>query len=251
MIGAHRDDADTDAAEIDLVLALERHVRLAECRILEQLGIDRRPRPEHLGGLHSELLDVLHLALCAQHPGRCRERLRTEVMLGMDMCRHQVHRARCAEPLRDLSDSRAVARTEPGVDHQHARLADHEADIGDERNAVVRDDMHVRADPAQPVDLDDRVRGICANPWLAAISARIAAPRTVRRDITAASLSSGLTVPQTAKGVKVAGSRSTHEDASRARRRDPGLARHQPLSRATATRRPCSRTTCRATCSGI
>ena len=49
------------AAEIEVVVALERDVGLAEIRVLEQFGIDCGTAGENLSELQAGLGDVLHL----------------------------------------------------------------------------------------------------------------------------------------------------------------------------------------------
>ena len=70
----------------------------------------------------------------------------------------EILRPRAAELLRYLFDRRAIAWPEAGVDRELGVLADDEADIGNERDAVVRNDLDVGGDLAQPLGLDDRRR---------------------------------------------------------------------------------------------
>ena len=137
---------------------LERDVRLAKVRVLEQLGIDWGTACEHLGELQAGLGDLIHLVDRADQRGRGRKRLGAEVVLGMNVCGDEKQRLRAGELLRHLVYRRTVARAEAGVDDEHGAIADDVADIRHQGDAVVRDDVDVGGDLAEPLDLDDRLR---------------------------------------------------------------------------------------------
>ena len=67
-------------------------------------------------------------------------------MLGVEMGGDQEGAALAAERAGDAGDDAAVARPEPGVDHEDSRLADHEADIGHHRHVAVGEDSYVLGD---------------------------------------------------------------------------------------------------------
>src|SRR5262249_38492380 len=61
MVRAYGCEFRMHATEIEVVIAVERDVRLPEIRVLEQLGIDWGTAGEHLGELQAGLGDLLHL----------------------------------------------------------------------------------------------------------------------------------------------------------------------------------------------
>ena len=135
MIGAQRNEPDTDAAEIELVLALERQVRFAKLASLSNSALiaDRDLNRSAVCRPNSSMSCTGPCATSWSLPERPAHRGHARDARASSPGRAcAIHRAaRC-----DLGDGRAVARTEPGVDHQHARFADHEADIGDERTLL-------------------------------------------------------------------------------------------------------------------
>ena len=70
----------------------------------------------------------------------------------------KIERLRAGEFLRHLVYRRAVAWAQAGVYHEHGAIADDVADVGHPWDAVVRDDVDVGGNLAEPLDLDDRRR---------------------------------------------------------------------------------------------
>ena len=97
-----------------------------------------------LGEAQARLGDVFDLVGRADQFGRVRKRLGAEIVLGMNVRGDEIKRFVAGELLRHLVNRRAVARAEAGVDHEHGAVADDVADIGHQRDAVVRDDVNVR-----------------------------------------------------------------------------------------------------------
>src|SRR6476620_7961031 len=62
MVWAHGCEFRLNATEIEVVVALERDVGLAEIRVLEQVGINCGTAGKDLGELQAELGDILLLA---------------------------------------------------------------------------------------------------------------------------------------------------------------------------------------------
>ena len=84
-------------AEIESVIVIERNIRLAEIRILEQLRVDRGTGGKNFGELQAELGDIFDLILRADQVGGAGEGLGAEVMLGMDVGGDKIKRARAGE----------------------------------------------------------------------------------------------------------------------------------------------------------
>ena len=70
----------------------------------------------------------------------------------------KIERLRAGEFLRYLVYRRTIAWAQAGVDHEDGAIADDVADVGHQWDAVVRDDVDVGGDLAEPLDLDDRRR---------------------------------------------------------------------------------------------
>src|SRR5215475_3501663 len=92
------------------------------------------------------------------NPGGVREGLGAEVVLGMKVSGDEIERLRAGEFLRDVVHGRAVARAEAGIDHERGAIVHDVAYIRHQRDAVVWDDMDMRGDLPEPLDLDDRRR---------------------------------------------------------------------------------------------
>ena len=68
----------------------------------------------------------------------------------------------CRRFSRHLVDRRTVAWAQAGVDHEHGAIADDVADVGHQWDAVVRDDVDVGGDLAEPLDLTIGAGPVCA-----------------------------------------------------------------------------------------
>ena len=158
MVWSHGCEFRPHAAEIEVVVALERDVGLAEIRVFEQLGIDCGTAGEDLGELQAELRDVFDLVGRADQLGRVRKGLGAEVVLGMNVGGCEIERLGAGEFFRHLVYRRTVAWAQAGVDHEYGAIADDVADIGHQWDAVVGDNVDVGGDLAEPLDLDDRRR---------------------------------------------------------------------------------------------
>ncbi len=130
---------------------VEEHIGAPELHVLQQIGHNRRPARERSVRAEPELVEILLLRPRDDELRRRRKRRTPRGVLGVKMGRHQIEVGIPAH-LGDLAQNRLrVSWTEARVDNHGRAPADDDADIGDERNAVVRNDVDVVR------DLDGRV----------------------------------------------------------------------------------------------
>src|SRR4029078_5696598 len=76
VVRTHGDELHFHTAEIERVIPIEGHVRLAEIDILEQFGIDRRATREHLRKLQAKIRNVLRLVVWTDQRAALKKDLR-------------------------------------------------------------------------------------------------------------------------------------------------------------------------------
>jgi hypothetical protein len=144
VVGAHRIDLRLDAAKVNGVVPVKYDVGVAMLRALQQLDVERRTLREHRHEVHAGAgRDVFDLVLRADEFRFLRESMRTHVVLGMHVGRDDVDRFARGHLGDFTQHSFAIARAHAGVDDQHGFLADHDADVGDQRRRAVRDSPDV------------------------------------------------------------------------------------------------------------
>jgi hypothetical protein len=154
--GPERAQCYRDAAEIEAVLGVEQHVRLAELDVSQQLRVEGCHARELLHHPRAELLDVLLLDLGNDELSPRGQRGRAAGMLGMEMGRNQVE-IRVLADLGGFAQHRFhVARAKAGVDDQGDLRADDDPDVRHQADVAVRDHVHVVGDLDRGVLLDER-----------------------------------------------------------------------------------------------
>ena len=158
MVWAHGCEFRPHAAEIEVVVALECDVSFTEIRVLEQFGVNCGTAGEDLGELQAGLGDILLLVGRADQLGRVRKGLGAEVVLGMNVRGGQIEHFRAGELLRYFVYRRTIAWAQAGINHEDGVITDDVANIRHQWDAVIRDDVDVGGDLAQPLDVDYRRR---------------------------------------------------------------------------------------------
>ncbi len=155
MVWAHGNELRLYPAEVEIVVALECNVGLAEICVLQQFGINCGTAGKYFGELQAELGDVLHLVGRANQRGRGRKGLGAEVVLGVNVGGDKIEQLPCQPvslpprtPLRHWA-------AQSGVDHKDGTVADDVADVGHRGHAVVRDDVDAGGNLAETLHPDD------------------------------------------------------------------------------------------------
>ena len=137
VVRAHGADLCLEATEVERVFVVEHDVGVAMPGVLEQFLVELGARREQRHQVHARACgDVFDLGFRADQLRVLRKCMRAHVVFRVHVSGDDVDRF-AGSHLGDFAlHGFGIACAHAGIDHQHSLLADHDADVGHQREAL-------------------------------------------------------------------------------------------------------------------